>query len=183
MQTLKTVGRQWNDLRCFKKPKHVLTPAAIQRTSKYCCPAPSRKCQDFLGVHVRKTGLVPRAVCAESKSPRIRAPQPRVARDPRIIRPAPPSKNAKIFFANTSKKGSSALCCVHQEQETRNESATNKGVCVFKKERNLQTPPSASKHLKKKTKTAAPTARRAQGWITPQPRMVKGAKKSVLITG
>ena len=44
-----------------------------------------------------------------------------------------------------------------REQEPRNESATNKGGYVFKKERYLQVPRPASKHLEKKSKTAEDT--------------------------
>ena len=42
----------------------------------YCHPAPSRKSQDILHKHVRQKEVMPRVVCAESKSPGMRALQP-----------------------------------------------------------------------------------------------------------
>ena len=79
-----TVGCQG----CFEKPKHVPTPA----TSPILHLPPPNHIKKKLRYpwrtrQVRENRFVPRAVCAESKSPGMRAPQPRVARDPRNIRP------------------------------------------------------------------------------------------------
>ena len=53
----------------------------------------------FLGVYIKEFGFVPRAVYVENQSPRLRAPQPRVARDLTTIRPAPPYEDqTRLIF-------------------------------------------------------------------------------------
>ena len=53
-------------------------------TLQTASPLHSRKIQDILGTYVIIKGVVSRGVFAESKRPRMRAPQPRVAKDPKI---------------------------------------------------------------------------------------------------
>ena len=64
--------------RGMRLPSPLVQPSIIN-----CRPAQSREVQDILGIHVRKT-VGARVVCAESKRPGMRAPQQRVAKDPKI---------------------------------------------------------------------------------------------------
>ena len=82
--------------RGMRLPLPLVQPSIIN-----CRPAQSREVQDILGIHVIKT-VGARVVCAESKRPGIRAPQPRVAKDPRNKHPVPPytgRRYVRIKFA------------------------------------------------------------------------------------
>ena len=88
------------DRGCFAKPENrsmCLPPPLVQPYIINCRPAPSRKIQDILGAYVIKKGVVPRGVFAESKRPGMRAPQPRVAKDPRNKHPVPPYKGRRYM--------------------------------------------------------------------------------------
>ena len=91
---------------------------------------------------------MPRVVCAESKSPGMKAPQTRVG----MCSKKRGISKCRALPANISRKNPKL-------PKTR---GINKSWCLL---------PRALK------------ARRAQGWITPQPRVARGAiKKGALIT-
>ena len=86
----------------FEKPKHVPTPAA---SSILHIPSPRsiKKVQRYLRHTRQKKGVVSHVVCAASKSPRIRAPQPKVARDPRNICIVPPYERQRHVQNKTTR--------------------------------------------------------------------------------
>ena len=184
----------------------MLTPAAIQQTFKYCRPAPSSNSRDNLHKHVRKKGVVLRVVCAKSKSPRMRAPQPRVARDPRNIHPpVPPYKiqrqvQNKILRHRLEDAGTLKACPerIYDASFRPGKEAPHTRVDAIKRGTSKSRHPPANISRKKKTRlpktrginktlsflSRAPKARWVQGWIMPQPRVFKGTKKKcALITG
>ena len=90
-------------IRDASRNRSMCKPQPRVQSSKYRRPATPKNVptrwkflegisRDILGVHVKEIGFVPLAVCVKNQSPRMRAPQPRVARDLRNIRPAPPCK-------------------------------------------------------------------------------------------
>ena len=70
----------------FENRSMCLPPPLVQPSIVHSHHAPSRNSQDILVVRVITT-VGARVVCAESKSPGMRAPQTRVANKPRHIRP------------------------------------------------------------------------------------------------
>ena len=147
---------------------------------------------------------MPRVVCAENKSSRIRAPQPRVARDPRNIRPVSPYKSRRQVKNKTPRHcledvgtSKARLEQIYDTSFRPGKEAPQTMVDAIKRGTSKHRRPPANSREKKtrlpKTRgikktlsllPRVPKARRAQGWITPQLRVVKGAKKKcAIITG
>ena len=94
-----TNGLPWYFGDVLMKTRHGQPPPLPQTSIIYRRPAPRAHEMEIPHEYTqtdpwrpREFGFVPRTVYVENQSPSVRAPQPRVARDPTTIRPAPPYK-------------------------------------------------------------------------------------------
>ena len=92
-----TNGLPWYFGDVLMKTRHGQPPPLPQTSIIYRRPAPRAHEMEIPHEYTqtdpwrpREFGFVPRTVYVENQSPSVRAPQPRVAKDPTTIRPAPP---------------------------------------------------------------------------------------------